>query len=508
MSGVKRVIKHLLLYYLLFAGILNTFSQVQESNQLVKECYMVMVGKCATEDGSVLISHNNDLTGTEVSFCEKIPKEEHDAEDSIVFSNGLTIPNVTNTFEWMVLRTRNGYKEGDAVAINEYQVAIGGGVSLKRDRNLKARLADPLSINGLPGGVRYVSLQRTKTARQCIKLIGDLYNKYGISYPSGVSVADPGEIWYMETGGGSTWAAVRIPDSCYMVQANGYRIGKINVSDTANVITSPRLLDFCKEKGLWDPETGSFSFRKAFGGKVYSSKNPYYNSRREWRGISILSPSLNLNPNSKDFPMFFKPDKKINVKKLFSVLRDHYQETEFDSYPITVKNSRERMISSPKCVHSDVIQLRDKMDPDIGAIMWVGLSRPFSSPYVPFYFGINEIPTAYSGIPEDKRTAFSAFRGLSDIILRKYNERINIVLPEWKKFEKINFSLQSATEDRAFILMQKDKKEAGEFLTSYTKGLCNKALNQAGKLIMTILPPQKEEEHDDKYAKPGKRQKK
>ena len=489
-----RISTFIFVQFFLFTGILNAFPQVSENSNLVRECYMIMVGKDATTDGSVLIAHNNDLTGTEISFCEKIPKLEHTSKDSIQFSNGLAIPNTSVTCEWMVLRIRSGYKEGDAVAINEHQVAIGGGVSLKNDRNLKARLADPIIKKGLPGGVRYIALQQTKTARQCVELIGDLYNKYGIAYPSGVSIADPNEIWYMETGGGSTWAAIRVPDSCYWVQANGYRIGHINIDDTANVIGSPGLVDFCKKKGLWDPGIEPFNFRKTFGGLMFLSENPYYNSRREWRGISILNPSLNLDPETMDFPMFLKPDEKINIEQLFSILRDHYQGTEFNGYPDTGKSPGERMIASSKCVHSDVIQLRGKMDADIGAIMWIGLSRPFSSPYVPFYFGIKSIPLAYSGIPEDNRTAFSVFRGFSDLIIGKYNERINIALPRWKEFEKINFTLQPSVEDRAMKLLEKDIENSREFLTNYTKGLCSKVLRQTGEMIMTLLPPPKHEE--------------
>ncbi|MBE9509743.1 MAG: C69 family dipeptidase [Bacteroidetes bacterium] len=505
MINNHRISIFIFVQFFLFTGILNAFSQVSENDNLVSECYMIMVGKDATTDGSVLIAHNNDLTGTEISFCEKNPRNKYLPGDSIQFSNGLTLQSAPITYEWIVLRTRRGYIEGDAVAINEYQVAIGGGVSLKNDRNLKARIADPMILKGLPGGVRYIALQQTKTARQCVELIGDLYNKYGIAYPSGVSIADPNEIWYLETGGGSTWAAIRVPDSCYWVQANGYRIGNINIYDTANVITSPALLDFCKKKGLWDPGMESFNFRKTFGGMVYSSENPYYNSRREWRGISIFSPFLNLDPESRDFPMFFKPDEKINIEKLFSILRDHYQGTEFDGYPDTGKSSGERLIASSKCVHSDVIQLRGKMKADIGAIIWVCLSRPFSSPYVPFYFGIKDIPLAYSGIPEDKRTAFSAFRKLSDLIIGKYNEQINIVLPQWKKFEKINFTLQPSVEDRALKLLEKDIEDSREFLTNFTKGQCSKVLRQTGEMIMTIMPPPKQEENTGNNVKTRKK---
>lgn len=503
----SKSVKYIFVLFFFIFSMLNSDSQISIKDTADRECFMIMAGKAATKDGSILIAHNNDLTGTEVSFCEKIPGKEHSAKDSITFSNGLTIPDAKITFEWFVLRTRKGYKEGDAVAINEHQVAIGGGVSLKRDRNHDARIADPLAINGLPGGVRYVALQRSKTARQCVELIGKLYNKYGIAYPSGVSIGDPEEIWYMETGGGSTWAAVRIPDSTYMVQANGYRIGKININDTANVLTSPGLLNFCEKKGVWNNEPGSINFRKAFGGRTTSSDNPFYNSRREWRGISLLTPSFKLDPDGKDFPMFIKPDEKIDVSKLISLLRDHYQETEYNGYPIE-DSYGERLIASPKCVHSDVIQLRRGMTAEIGAIMWVSLSRPYASPYVPFYFGINEIPEAYSGDRDDKNTAFVAYKGLSDLLLRNYEKWNKMILTNLQKFEKINFSLQPATETRALILMEDKKDELVEFLTSYTGGLCRKALRQTGEMIRTIVPPEKIEKLKENSNKSRQRHKK
>ena len=65
-------------------------------------------------------------------------------------------------------------------------------------------------------------------ARQCVEYLGNMYTEYGVSYPSGVGIADSREIWYMEQGGGRTWAAVRVPDDCCLVAANGYRIGEID----------------------------------------------------------------------------------------------------------------------------------------------------------------------------------------------------------------------------------------------------------------------------------------
>ena len=126
---------------------------------------MILAGKDATKDGSVLIAHNNDLTGIETSFVEKIPRREHSQSDVVSFPSGLTIPQTEETYEWMVLRIEAGYAEGDAIAINEFQVSVGGGVALGADRNEKSKVADPLIKNGLTGGVRFVALERSRTAR-------------------------------------------------------------------------------------------------------------------------------------------------------------------------------------------------------------------------------------------------------------------------------------------------------------------------------------------------------
>ncbi|MGM0498246.1 MAG: C69 family dipeptidase, partial [Bacteroidota bacterium] len=193
-----------------------------------KGCFMILAGKNATKDKSVLIAHNNDLTGKETSFLEKHPRMEHDSGEVVKFKNDLEIPQELTTYEWMVLQTEEGFMEGDAVAVNEYGVAIGGGVSLVKDRNLKVRKADPLKDKGVTGGIRYVALQRARTARQCVRMLGEFFNYYGISYPSGFAVADENEIWYVETGGGKHWAAIKIPSDACWIQANSYRIGLIN----------------------------------------------------------------------------------------------------------------------------------------------------------------------------------------------------------------------------------------------------------------------------------------
>jgi dipeptidase len=454
-----------------------------------RECFMILVGKAATEHGSVLLAHNNDLSGAERSVVEKHPGRTHGEGETVVFPTGLEIPQSPVTFEWLVLRIADGYEEGDAVAVNEYQVAIAGGVALGRDRLKRAEKADPLVKSGLTGGVRYVALQRSKTARECVELVGSWYTEYGVTYPSGFGVADPEEIWYIESGGGRSWAAVRIPDDGYWVQANGYRIGEIDPSDSSNVLTSPGLLDFCKAHRLWDPDEGPFSFKKAFGGKYLSTPGQArYNTRRVWRAMDLLSPSMKLDPESVEYPETARPDCPVSLETLTGILRDHYDGTPFDGYPADGEGAKERLISSPTCVHTDVIQLRSTLPAPIGAVMWVGLSRPGVAVYVPFYLGINGVHPAYSCGYDSCGSAFDRFKKLSGILLSDHQAYAGLIAPEQKQFESSAAALQKTIDRTAADLYEKDPGLARDFLTIWVTGLCEESLEIVGRLTRELEP--------------------
>ncbi|OQX81634.1 MAG: hypothetical protein B6D64_01740 [Bacteroidetes bacterium 4484_276] len=424
----------MLLKYLTFFMFLyivqSGFSQTgnQKAGQ---ECFMVLIGKNASADGSVLLAHNNDLSGDEPSHLVKYPKKIHSPDDSITFPSGLKIPQADTTYSWLALKILEGYAEGDAVAINGYGVAIAGGVALKPDRNNRAAKADPLIKSGLTGGIRYIALQRSKTARQCVKMLGNFYTKYGVTYPSGVGIADTNEIWYIESGGGFSWAAVRVPDSCYWPQANGYRIGAIDPADTLNYYCSPGLPGFCVSKNLWYPDAGPFDFADAFGGgRRERNEKPFYDTRRIWRCIDLLNPSLDLPPDLEGYPEFVVPDGKISLTDCFSILRDRYKDSAFENNVDDSGKNGERPIASWNAVHTDVISLVPGLPVENSAVMWVGIGPPQVTTYVPFCFGAGPMFPDYAQTSfQPDSSAFWAFKKLADKargnkrLLRKINRK-------------------------------------------------------------------------------------
>ena len=53
-------------------------------------------------------------------------------------------------------------------------------------------------------------------------------------------------------------------------------------------------------------------------------------NRREWRVLSLLAPSLNLDPWAGEQPFSVKPDKKVNVRQVMAIHRDVYEGTPFE----------------------------------------------------------------------------------------------------------------------------------------------------------------------------------
>ncbi len=105
--------------------------------------------------------------------------------------------------------------------MNEHQVAIGettyGG---------RKGLVDPKGIVDY-GSLMYLGLQRSKTAREAIKVMADLMAEYGYaSSGESFSISDPNEVWIMEMIGkgpdnkGAVWVARRVPDGYICGHAN------------------------------------------------------------------------------------------------------------------------------------------------------------------------------------------------------------------------------------------------------------------------------------------------
>ncbi len=110
------------------------------------------------------------------------------------------------------------------------------------------------------GSLIYLGLQRSRTAREAIKVMTDLVCRNMVITAVGESftIADPNEIWIMEMIGkgpgvrGAVWVAVRIPDDCISAHANQSRIHQFDMNDKNNCLYSSDVISFAREKGYFD----------------------------------------------------------------------------------------------------------------------------------------------------------------------------------------------------------------------------------------------------------------
>ena len=448
--------------------------------------FMILCGSNITEDGSTLVAQNHHALGDRPYYLTKYPRKQYDSSGVIRFSNGLEIAQTNITQEWMALQKGPGYKESRVIGMNEKQVALAGWVSLSHDRNSKARKADPFVKEGAPEGIVPVALERARNAREFIKILGDFYNQHGITSAVGLAVADKKEVWYLETAGGRHWAAIKIPDDACRVQANSYRIGQINPNDQ-DVMASPGLRSFAEENGLYDPESEFFDFAKAFGGRTRKMEQTrHMNTRRIWRASTLLDTTLQIAPGQEEYPAFIRPEKKVTLKQLMSILRDHYEGTPYYTLSGDRQADKTQPIACSQTVHSTIIQLTNGLPANVGAVMWTGMGSPNTTPYIPFYFGIKQVPEPYNKEIRDDLKAYKDYQKLSEAYYNDPQTYSKTFPGVYDAYQEKTLKEQVEIDRGTMRLYQTDARMAVHFITVNVESLGQQALDIAREQLERI----------------------
>jgi dipeptidase len=471
---------------MLFVFALSSFLAGQHPRP-AEACTSVLVTKGASQDGSTMISYSID--GEFLPSLRIIPAADHKpgAMKEIIDWHGVKkgeIPEVAHTYKVVGL-------------INEHQLAIGETTFGGRQELINSE-----------GLFHYYELMRTaleraKTARKAISVITSLAEKYGYrSEGESISIADKNEVWLLEIvglgkwGKGAAWVAVRIPDGMVAVHANMSRIHEFRPDDPKNVKYSKNVVSFAIERGYYDPKSNKpFDFSQAYNPPT--EEQVRYSDRRVWSVFRRISPSRKLSadyssgvPGAAPYPLYIKPDKKLNVRDVIALHRDHYEGTQFDmtkdltagpfgapdrARPIKwaagdKKYVWERPISTQQvgCVY--VSQCRAGLPDQIGAVSWYGLDNPYTNFFAPFYTSITEAPPSYATGDLNRFSRDSAWWALNFVANYanlKYSYMIKDIQKVQKEIEDREFALQPAIEKTARELLKKEPKLAAKFLTQY-----------------------------------------
>ncbi len=491
-------------------------------------CTTTLTGKDASIDGSVMVSHSDD--GLSDPRLIHVPAMDHepgamrpvfythcalgfkaewggtetqrlvtDTRGPGYDSPGLppsvplgAIPQVAHTY---------GYFDANYGLMNEHQLAIG-------------ECTDKAKVHPEPApGKRIfysaelsrVALERCKTARQAVLLMGELIAEYGY-YGTGETllVADPDEGWVMEMcgydmdGENGVWVAQRVPDNGFFVAANQFRIREIR-QGAEDMLYSDNIFDVAKEKGWWKPEDGPLDWTRVYGDGEFH--HPYYSLRRVWRAQSLIAPSLDLpawveGPFTTTYPFAIVPDHKLGVADVAAVHRDNYEGTEFDlttglaagpfgnpnrfegraesvaQGKLPVKGAFERPLNIYRCVYSYVTQVRGGLPDAIGGVLWYGPDRPATAVLMPFYAGALDLPDSLQtadALIFNQASMWTAFNYVANYAMLKYSFMIKDIHAVRDKFEAASLGGQEELEAKALALWNQGKKdEARTLLTGHS----------------------------------------
>lgn len=292
------------------------------------------------------------------------------------------------------------------------------------------------------GSLIYIALERATTAREAIKVIVDLANEYGYaSEGESFSIADTQEAWVMDLIGkgeghkGMVWVARRVPDGYICAHANQARISTFPMNDPENCLYAPDVVDFAREKGYFSGKDKEFSFCDAYAPLDFGAMRGC--ESRAWsafniltqgsftfeddRGAEVTVPADHFLPyamgydQSLRFPLFVKPSKKVSVKAVADVMRDHFEGTPMDmtqdigaggnalpyrwrpmDFEVDGKEYvNERAIATQQTGFWFVAQARGWLPDYIGALDWFGTDDAASSYLTPIYANINECPDCF-----------------------------------------------------------------------------------------------------------------
>jgi dipeptidase len=431
------------------------------------------------------------------------------------------IPQVERTYRYF----HSSYSH-----MNEHQLAIAETTMGQRDELLTDHEEGAKQIMTIEQA-QVFALQRCKTAREAVGLIGSLVEKYGF-LPSehgaeALAIADPNEAWVMEVFAvgpdwdpasdelGAIWAAQRVPDDHVTVIPNWSVIKEIDLSDRDNFMASPNYTQVAIDNGWYDPEGGRpFVWQDAYAPPVTGE----WAINRLWLFYSTVAPSLKEWPDRKldkpfdgydayhhpieplsFYPFSVKPEKKLSVMTADTDWLVPDDEGKLVKSPLTTPfpTSHLRQLlditwhrNVSKGGYGMVAQLRSWLPNSIGGVYWLYLDNQYMSTYVPIHAGVQEISPSYQTYDPEAFSEDSA-RWLIDfvdnLLYLRFQDAMEDVRAERDPLEASFFSTQEEIEKKALALYKRSPKEAEAFLTDHARERMEKVVELYRKL-RTVNP--------------------
>ncbi|MBR5656693.1 MAG: C69 family dipeptidase [Prevotella sp.] len=497
-------------------------------------CTNFIVGKKASVDGSVICTYNADDYGMFIGLCHYPAMKHAPGEmrkiidwDTHVYHGD--IPEAAETYNVI----------GN---INEYQVTIGETTYGGREE-----MVDTTGIIDY-GSLIYVTLQRSRSAREAISVMTSLAETYGYnSEGETFTICDPNEAWILEMmGTGSdkalvakqklnrvVWVAMRVPDDAICGHANQSRIGKFftgkkidakGLYPTAknlksDLYYSKDVVRYARLMGWYEGTDADFSWKWAyaapdFGGRRYCDARVWSFFRHFANDFDRYLPwALGEDSNAEDMPLWIRPNRKVSVQDIQECMRDHYEGTPLALDSTTIgggiwnmpyrptplsfevegkKCFNERPTSTQQTGFTYVSQMRSWLPRQIGGVFWFGNDDGNMVAYTPIYCGNTVQPECYNTPGADAltfsdRNAYWVCNWVSNMVYPRYSQMFPSLKEVRDSLEKSYFAQQKDIEQKAVSLYESDQEAALKFLNDYSNEKAQQMLARWKQLATYLI---------------------
>ncbi len=490
-------------------------------------CTVIIVGKDASTDGSVMTTHTCDCGACDWTFRRVAAADHKPGSTRKIYHvsqyrtwppseglkwdlikkdyAGIEIPEPPHTY---------GYIHGSFGYMNDKQVAIGEstiGCQRKMENPTPAAKLD-LTMLTLLG------MERAGTAREAVQIMGGLAEKYGYGFHDDgemLAVADPKEVWIFEImpvgplwtpesgKPGAVWCAQRVPDDEVSVCPNESRIGEIDLANKDFFMASPNAVSLAVDLGYYDPKSGKpFNWKRAYSPVEGSAVSTNGGIQRLWRFFDLAAPSKKFKPETPnmDLPFSVKPDKKMSVQDVMDMTRDRSAGTPWDPLkgirggpfknPNYFNRRAPRVIDDGRAEYTTVTQCRAQLPDPIGGLVWISFGSQDTACYMPFYAGVTELPKSFSVGDHwtfSRDSARWAFDYTDFHVQVAFSEAIKDVQAAQAKYERDLVARIGEIDQQALALYKKKPADAARFLTGFSLNNAQTVVNAWWKLGDDLL---------------------
>ncbi len=357
-------------------------------------CTGLYVGKDASADGTTIVGRSEDQgTGIYGKMFKVQPRVKEkgryyvdEGEEQEGFK--VALPETTYKYTYVPDSSDLGDGQYPGTCTNEYGLAVVGTVSASPSAEYEA--LDPYVHPGLREAILpgLIACQ-CKTARGAAERLAQLTDKYGSEEGNILFFVDKKEAWLFESYGGHTYAAMKMPTDKVAVFGNQFMIDVVDKNDKENYIFSKNLFETIDKVGAV-MEDGKYNLVKS----ISDSPREEYSNMRTWMGHKLLAPStVGEYSDSEFYPLFYAPDKKVQLEQVMDLFRNRYEDTPYDM--MLPENAGRRPIGVTRSSQVHIIQTINDLPKETCQLQWLAMGNAEHSVFVPAFSGITNTHKAY-----------------------------------------------------------------------------------------------------------------